>query len=258
MTPTSASSRRSVASWLAAGLFGGLLGLAISGSAAAETSAEIRDPLEGLNRVIFGINEAADLLLIGPAADTYRLIVPDPIRDAVRNVLRNLSSPVIIANELLQGDFKGAEVASERFLVNTTLGIGGLFDIAAYNGLKYEPEDFGQTLAVWGVPDGFYMVLPLYGPSSLRDGVGLGVDSFADPVSRYTLNQGLRTVPVARTGVGATDTRSGLVETVGDLRRNSLDYYASVRSLYHQRRTTLIRDGSTHSLDIPTFEGTRN
>ena len=171
--------------------------------------------------------------------------------------MRNLRSPLIVGNQLLQGDLKGAGVATARFIINTTAGIGGLVDVASAQGMPYEPEDFGQTLGVWGMGDGFYLVLPLIGPTSLRDGVGMAVDSFADPVRIVAHNTENDWIYYTRVGVEALDTRSRLVKAVEDLRSNSLDYYAAVRSAYAQKRNSQLRDegsSSGASAAIPNYD----
>lgn len=225
------------------------LGLAASGCAlpprdpaALAAYRETNDPLEGVNRMVFGANEMADVVLIRPAAEIYG-VAPSFLRDRVRDFVRNLSMPLVLVNELLQGDMKGAEDATARILANTTLGLGGLFDIAALNGLEYKPEDFGQTLAVWGVPEGPYLVLPLLGPSNLRDAVGRGAESFADPVGLYAKERDFSDAMFAVTGVGGIDLRQRLIPEIDDLRRNSLDYYAALRSSYRQYRQGLINEG---------------
>jgi phospholipid-binding lipoprotein MlaA len=127
---------------------------------------------------------------------------------------------------LLQGQIGDAGVTVARFLVNTTAGVGGLVDVASTHGLTYKQEDFGQTLAVWGMGDGFYLVLPIIGPSSLRDAGGLAVDTYADPVRLWAHNTDNEWVYYTRVMVDGLDTRARLVSAVQDLRRNSLDYYA--------------------------------
>lgn len=215
---------------------------------AREAYKEANDPLEGLNRTVWGLNEAADILFLRPAAQVYREGVPEPVQTVVRNFLRNLSSPLVIANQLLQGDFQGASVATQRMFINTTAGLAGLFDVAAMNGLKYESEDFGQTLAVWGIPEGPYVVLPLFGPSNVRDALGRTVDTLADPFRLYVTHKDHEELILIRGGANALETRAGLLEAVDDQRKNSLDYYATVRSLYRQHRTREISDGNgSHS-----------
>lgn len=207
-----------------------------------QAAATIADPLEPVNRGIFAFNNFVDIFLIEPVAKIYNAIVPDFARDGVQNFMRNLKSPLIVANSLLQGDFRHAGVATARFVINTTAGIGGLIDVAAAQGMPYRPEDFGQTLGVWGFGDGMYIVLPIIGPSSLRDGVGLAGDIYADPLRIWAFNEGEEWVYYTRNAVDGLDTRARLVRAVEDLRRNSLDYYATVRSAYAQRRAALIRN----------------
>jgi phospholipid-binding lipoprotein MlaA len=214
---------------------------------------EANDPLEGVNRAIFGFNEGTDILLFRPAAEIYRTVVPNPIRNGIRNFLRNLRSPLDIANNLLQGDFPGAEVATKRFLINTTAGVGGVMDVAADNGLPYRSEDFGQTLAVWGIPEGPYLVLPLLGPSNFRDAAGVAADAYGDPLNLWAGNTDHDEIPATRSIVGGIDTRAGLIEPIDDMRRNSLDYYASLRSLYRQNRISEINNGKAGPEEYPEF-----
>ena len=219
----------------------------------AAARVEANDPIEPFNRWIFDINEGFDLLLLRPVAVIYREVVPDVLRTNVRNVLTNLRSPVSAANDLLQGDFQGAGDTAARFLVNSTLGFGGLADIAAEIGKPPRDEDFGQTLAVWGAGEGPFVVLPLLGPSTVRDTAGFIVDSYADPVNMYLRNNDLNALVYARTGLGVVDTRSRLIEVIDDLKVNSIDYYATVRSLYRQRRNDQIRDGVGTGDEFPVF-----
>jgi len=205
-------------------------------------SSAVNDPLEPLNRGIFAFNDALDRALVEPVAKVYNFLTPDFFRAGVQNFMRNLRTPLIVANNVLQGDIKGAGVASARFVINTVGGVGGLFDVAGANGMPFEPEDFGQTLAVWGFGEGFYLVLPVLGPSSLRDGAGFAVDTFADPVRLYAFNRDEEWIYYTRGLVEGLDNRARLVSAVRDMRRNSLDYYAAVRSAYTQRRRALVRD----------------
>ncbi|CAN0593570.1 unnamed protein product, partial [Ectocarpus sp. 12 AP-2014] len=169
----------------------------------------------------------------------YRFVLPEEVRDSVRNFMRNISSPVILANDLLQGEWDRAEATTTRFFVNTTIGLAGLFDVADDMGYEYHDEDFGQTLATYGAGEGMYLVLPFLGPSNIRDGAGLVVDSFLDPLT-YVLSS---EAAIARRGISAVDTRSRNIEVVEDLKRDSIDYYARIRSLYRQRRESEISNG---------------
>ncbi len=203
---------------------------------------EISDPLEGYNRAMFGVNDALDQTVVAPVARGYRAVVPHPLRMGLRNFLRNLRTPVNAANQLLQGDIEGVAHDLSRFAMNTTIGIGGLIDVAKDTGLEYEYEDFGQTLAVWGVGPGAYMVLPVMGSSSTRDTAGLIVDTLADPVRLYLYNTDQEGWYYARAIATGLDTREELLEALDDLRKNSFDYYAAVRSAYAQRRAALVAD----------------
>ncbi|MDP9195186.1 MAG: VacJ family lipoprotein [Pseudomonadota bacterium] len=213
---------------------------------------EMGDPLEPLNRTIFGINEFLDIFIVGPFAAVYRTVLPDLVQDAVRDFLRNLESPIVIANQLLQGDWEGAGNAAGRLGVNSTIGVLGLFDAAdPLFSLPYEKEDFGQTLATWGADDGFYLVLPLLGPSNLRDTFGLVVDSFADPLNMYARNTDRLWISVTRGTARGIDTRARLNSVVEDVRMNSLDPYATYRNMYKQSRENDIADGNVQQPDIP-------
>lgn len=203
---------------------------------------QISDPLEEANRAIFAFNDVVNDAVIHPIVDGYRYVVPKPARSGVRNFLRNLKSPVNFANQLLQGDVDGAGNVFVRTAVNTLVGIGGVFDVAGYEGLKYEQEDFGQTLAVWGVDHGPYLVVPFLGPSSLRDYAGYMVDSVADPLRWYLFNIDEEGWYYAKLGVDYLDLRESLVDVLRDLEASSIDYYAAVRSTYYQRRDALVKD----------------
>ncbi|MEA1651967.1 VacJ family lipoprotein [Nitrospirillum sp. BR 11164] len=214
---------------------------------------DANDPLEGMNRAIFWFNEGVDTVLLRPAAKVYRTVMPDFAQTGIRNVLWNLRSPLTLANKLLQGDWDGAEVATERFLINSTIGLGGLIDVAGDHGLTYEYESFDQTLAVWGVPEGFYLVLPVLGSSTLRDAVGFGIEAYGDPVSRYLSNTHDDWASYTRAGVYAVDLRAQYLDVLDDVKRNSVDYYATMRSLYRQRQNNYIRNGKTDPDQFPSI-----
>ncbi|TWB38855.1 MlaA family lipoprotein [Nitrospirillum viridazoti] len=220
---------------------------------AASQEEDANDPLEGMNRAIFWFNEGVDTVLLRPAAKVYRTVMPDFAQTGIRNVLWNLRSPLTLANKLLQGDWDGAEVATERFLINSTIGLGGLIDVAGDHGLTYEYESFDQTLAVWGVPEGFYLVLPVLGPSTLRDAVGFGVEAYGDPVSRYLSNTHDDWASYTRAGVYAVDLRAQYLDVLDDMKRNSVDYYATMRSLYRQRQNNYIRNGKVDPDQFPSI-----
>jgi phospholipid-binding lipoprotein MlaA len=221
-----------------------LVFLSLTVAGCAGTGGDPKDPIEGFNRGVFAFNQAADKAVIRPIAWTYREGVPAIVKDRVRDFLNNLKTPVILANDLMQGEWARAETTFRRFFINTIAGVGGLMDVATQVGIPRHTEDFGQTLAVAGVADGPYIVLPFLGPSNPRDAVGLVVDYFLDPVRFYLVNNDLETLSYVRTGVDIVDTRARLITTTDDLQRNSVDYYATLRTIYRQRRETEIRNGA--------------
>ena len=212
---------------------------------------EENDPLELFNRFAFSFNLALDTFIFRPGAATYRFLLPVEVRDSVRNALRNLSTPVVLANDLLQGELERAETTLVRFFVNSTVGLLGLFDVAADWGYPYHDEDFGQTLAVHGVGEGFYLVLPILGPSNPRDGIGILVDTFLDPLTYVAKANDAEEYLIARTAVAGIDLRSRNIEALDDLKRDSIDFYARIRSLYRQKRINDINNGEAQD-DMPT------
>ena len=233
-----------------------LMCLSLSACASSRQDAsEVYDPLESVNRATFAVNDAFDRALLKPVARGYRAVVPKPARTGVRNFLRNLRSPVNIANQVLQGDVEGAASDFTRMAINSTIGFGGLIDVAEDFGLPYEQEDFGQTLGVWGLDHGPYLVLPIIGPSSVRDTVGLVVDSYADPLRLYLYNTNQEEWHYVRLGATAIDRREELLEVLDELQKSSFDYYAAMRSTYVQHRDALVRDGSSDmSASIPDYD----
>jgi phospholipid-binding lipoprotein MlaA len=204
------------------------------------------DPLEGYNRFMFKVNDAVDQAVIQPVAVGYRKVIPEPVRMGVRNFLHNLRTPVNAANNLLQGDIQGMAADLSRFTINTSIGLGGLIDVAKDTGLRYKPEDFGQTLGVWGVGHGPYLVLPILGPSSFRDTTGLIVDSYADPVRLWLFNTHHENLYYIRGGMIGLDQREAVIDAVYDLRKHSFDYYAATRSAYFQERDAMLRTKRSH------------
>ena len=200
---------------------------------------EIYDPLEGVNRAIFSFNNVADKIVLEPVAKGYKKL-PSPIQSGVGNFINNLKLPLAALNQLLQGQGKNAAESTGRFLVNSTIGVFGLIDVAENIGLDQKEEDFGQTLATWGVGDGFYIVLPLFGPSNLRDTTGMVMTMMTDPINAYAVTQGEAWAIPLRTAANAIDQRSQIIDEVNALRDNSVDYYAAVRSSYYQNRKAAI------------------
>ncbi len=214
----------------------------------------INDPMEEANRQVMAFNQAVDKAVINPIITGYRAITPKPARSGIRNFLRNLKSPIILANQLLQGDIQGSRDALLRGIINTTIGIGGIFDVAGYEGIEYEAEDFGQTLAVWGVGYGPYMVLPFIGPSSLRDYGGYLADGFVDPVRLHLFKHDNELLYAGKFTADYLDLRDSLLDTLTEIEASSIDYYAAVRSTYYQHREALIHDrNSMAQSSIPAF-----
>lgn len=218
-------------------------GCATSPGQDSQADSAISDPLEGMNRHIFAFNDAVDTTLIRPAAFIYREATPWPIKDIVSNFLGNLTLPLTIIHDLLQGKPDQAQIAATRLFINTTVGIAGLFDVATPSGYPIHREDMGQTMAVAGVGHGPYLVLPILGPSSFRDGFGTVIDAFADPVTiaSYGVTNGF-TLRVSRAAAAGLVEREKLIEPMDTLRQ-SLDFYATVRAAYGQRRALDVRDG---------------
>jgi phospholipid-binding lipoprotein MlaA len=204
---------------------------------------QINDPLEPANRAIFAFNRAIDAVILKPLATLYREFTPKVFQEAISNILANLRAPVVLANDVLQGEGKRAGNTLARFVVNSTVGLGGIMDVASEMGMPPHAEDFGQTLAVWGVPEGPYLMLPVFGPSNPRDAVGLVADFFTDPINWYAMNTGQEFITYSRTGTTGVDARARHMKELDDLERTSLDYYAAIRSLYRQRRADEIRNG---------------
>ncbi len=204
---------------------------------------DVGDPIEPVNRAIFSANDFLQRLLFRPMAEFYTLLVPDFMRDGVRNVLNNLRTPVVLANDLLQWEGQRALDTTKRFFINSTIGIGGIIDVADEWGIKGHDEDFGQTLAVWGVGEGFYLVLPILGPSNPRDGIGKLADFYLDPLSQWSANTDRDEINYARTVVRGIDSFSRVMDDLEKLKETSIDYYAAVRSISRQKRKTEIRNG---------------
>ncbi len=200
---------------------------------------EIYDPLEPINRAIFSFNNVADKIILEPAAKGYKKL-PAPVQSGIGNFLNNLKLPLVIVNQLLQGQGKNAAESTGRLVVNSTIGLFGLIDVAEKIGLEQKQEDFGQTLATWGTGDGFYIVLPIFGPSNLRDATGMVLTYVTDPVNAYAVSEGEAWILPLRTATNAIDQRSKIIDEVNALRDNSLDYYAAVRSSYYQNRKAAI------------------
>ena len=217
----------------------------------------INDPFEEVNRTVFAFNDTVDNAIMKPVAKTYRAALPKPARTGIRNFITNLRSPIDIGNQILQGDIIGAADGITRTFVNTFFGIGGFIDIAAKEGLEYENEDFGQTMAVWGIGNGPYIVLPLIGPNNLRDHLGTLADSYADPIRLYLHNTDNEEIYYSKFAVEVIDKREELLDVLSDLKANSIDYYAAIRGVIYQKRNALIKDmkeNDQYALEMPDFD----
>lgn len=226
------------------------LSLAADAPPAELARSQTNDPLEDVNRWFFAINEFVDGLIIKPIAQGYRFVVPEFGRNRVRDFMDNLNSPVVFANDLLQGEFERAGVTLTRFSINTTVGLAGLFDPAESWGLEQHSEDFGQTLGVYGVGEGPYLFLPLLGPNPPRDLVGRAVDTVTDPLF-WIGGDTMDYIGYGTTALNLLDIRARNIETLEELERTSIDYYAAVRSLYRQSREGAIRNGE---FDFDAYE----
>ena len=212
---------------------------------------EIYDPLESVNRVIFSFNNVADKVILEPVAKGYKKL-PSPIQNGLGNFLNNLKMPLVIVNQLLQGQGGNAAESTGRFFINSTAGLLGIIDVAETVGLEQKQEDFGQTLATWGIGDGFYIVLPIFGPSNLRDASGMFLTSINDPINAYAITEGEGWIIPVKTATNAINDRSKIIDEVNALRNNSLDYYAAVRSSYYQnRKAAILNNNDSTSMPLP-------
>ena len=211
------------------------------------------DPLEPLNRLVFGFSEVLDFIIFTPASKTYRTVVPTPVRHGVSNVIANAKTPVTLVNDLLQGEPERAKTTFIRFLINSTAGFGGFVDAAEAGGLAKHTEDFGQTLAVWGVGSGPYVVLPVLGPSSPRHIVGRIADTAATPTTWIMGDLSLfeQSTPTIAELVSGHE---AILDDITNLRETSPDFYASVRDIYRQSRKSAISNGEVDVDDDPLPE----
>lgn len=206
------------------------------------------DPLEPMNRKTFAFNQGVDRVLLKPIAKVYIALLPARGRDGIRNFVANLHEPVVLVNNLLQGEFRRAATTAGRFVTNSTLGVGGVMDFAGRHGLARQSGDFGQTLFVWGVHEGPYLVLPVLGPSSPRDGFGMGADLFLNPLFYLTPDFRYKTgLSFWQAVVGGIDERARNIDTLDEIQREAVDFYASMRSLYRQNRAAELRHGAAPS-----------
>ena len=205
---------------------------------------EPSDPLEPVNRAMYSFNEKLDHYAAKPAAKGYNLALPEEFKDGVHNFLGNLTYPTVIVNDALQGKLKQSGLDTTRFVMNTVVGIGGFLDPASMVGLEKHDEDFGQTLGVWGVGPGWYLMLPFFGPSTNRDLVGRVGSAVTNPLTYASTSLSL-----PMTGLSAVETRAQLLGAEGVLEQQ-FDRYLFVRSAYLQRRQSLVYDGNPPREDV--------
>lgn len=223
--------------------------LALSGCAATSMKRDPRDPWERVNRATYAFNDGIDRAIAKPAARAYRKVVPRVARKGVSNFFANLEQPTVMLNDLLQGKWRPAGHDAARFLLNTTLGLGGLFDPASPAGFDRNDEDFGQTLGKWGVRSGAYLMLPFLGPVTVRDGFGNVVDQFSQP-ENYVEDD---TVIWSAKVLGLLEQRERLLDLEPTLQR-TFDRYAFIRNAYLQRREYLVKDGAVPEEDAAPSE----
>jgi phospholipid-binding lipoprotein MlaA len=202
------------------------------------------DPLEPLNRRTLDVNQFVDAILLRPTAKVYVFVLPEDGRKAIRHVLDNMKEPTLVFNNVLQGEFKRAGISLGRFAINSTVGFAGIVDVATLSGIARQPADFGQTLFVWGVPSGPYLILPILGPSNPRDAIGGAVDSYADPFTILANIDGVADLITVRLLVDGVDQRASVLELLDDLQKNSVDFYAQLRSVTQQHRAAELRHES--------------
>ncbi|MEH6743955.1 MlaA family lipoprotein [Hyphomonas sp.] len=243
-------------------IFAAVLAMGL-GACASTQNAEpgtIHDPYEGFNRQMFAFNTGVDKYALGPAANVYETVTPEFGRDRVGDFLHNLKSPVIFVNDVLQGEGDRAGDTFARFLVNTTVGVAGLWDVAGYNGMEKHAEDFGQTLAVWGVDSGPFLVLPLVGPTTPRDLFGAGIDRALDPLTwtEFDNNPDLDDhIAISRSVLGGLNARVALDDEIKQLNAQPEPYIA-LRRIYSSQRQAEIRNGRINEEeaydDLPDFD----
>lgn len=223
-------------------------------SCASVTAPDDRDPWESFNRAIYAFNDGLDRAIVRPVAEVYKEKLPEPVTTSVNNAFSNVDDILVTMNDLLQFKFEQALKDFTRFLYNTTFGLFGLFDVATHMDLPKNNEDFGQTLATWGVANGPYLVLPILGPSNVRDTVGLYVDGTVDPVYHIEDEEARWSMIVLR----AVDKRANLLEATRIMEKSGIDPYVFLRDAYFQHRENLIHDGNPPRpkirLDAPTQE----
>lgn len=219
----------------------------VSDVAATQEYIENNDPVEPLNRFSYAVSDGVDTYFLAPVARAYRYAVPGAVRRPIHNVLKNLSTPVVFINDVIQAKPRRAGDTLMRFVINTTAGVGGLFDVASQVGYPVHNNDFGITLALWGIQDGPYLFLPLLGPSNPRDATGYGVDLLFDPLTYVPSGHFRRSGIGIASGVRIVDARERVLDQVASIKKTALDPYATFRSLGRQSRASAIEQVRTEN-----------
>ena len=230
--------------------------LCVAGCASADNqeAAAANDPLEPMNRFFFDFNQRLDRNAALPAATFYTNAVPQGLRAGLHNFLANLGGPVAIANNLLEARVSNAGGQAARFVVNSTVGVAGIFDVATDWGLPDRSRDFGETLGVYGIEQGPYLVLPLRGPTAVRDFAGNYIDGFLTPLYYIHMQfSGKQYIGLVRSTIGSVDNRANNLVTYRDIERNSVDFYATMRAYYRQRRERQVEDNPIQTAALPDF-----
>lgn len=236
-----------------------LLCILVSVSWADDREDETWDPIEPVNRGIFWFNDTFDVYLAEPVARGYDFVIPDVVQSSVTRFFKNLAWPSFLIDDLVGLDFEGAGLHTGRFLINSTLGVGGLFDVAAEFGLEHRQTDLGVVLGQYGVGPGPYLVVPFLGPSNLRDLFGTTVDSYVDPLTLVTFsdlsNNDKMAIFIGGNALRLINRRTSLLEAVESAKEGALDYYTFVRSSYHQNREGAISGEESSAEDfVPVDE----
>lgn len=226
---------------------------------------ETNDPLEPTNRYIFEVNRFLDAFVFAPTAAWYQAALPQAAQDTVQRFLANMRLPWTAVNDAFQGNGRRAYSALARFTINTTVGVAGLFDFATRWGFPHHDEDLGQTFGAWGIGEGPYLMLPVFGPSNPRDAIGLAGDFFLDPVNIVVTDQRpfkgdagrLTWFPTARGLVEGIDLRARNGQVLSDLEKQSIDFYATIRSVYRQHRDALIQNRGENDAPFPAARTTQ-
>lgn len=228
------------------------VGLSLTACSTTGGDPKDNDPFEATNREVFDLDMQLDEQVLLPTAQAYNEVLPEFARDGIHNFLLNLNSPVIFTNDVLQGEVDRSGETLARFVLNSTIGIGGLVDVAGKMGIAYHDDDFGHTLAVWGAEEGPYLVLPFLGPSNPRDLTGEVVDIAFDPNTYISYNYKFYW-SLGREVFTVIDLRARNATVLQGIERGSVDYYASVRSLYRQNRANEIANGKVDVTKLPDF-----